>query len=297
MQIGATFPQAEIGTDPAVAGDYAQAVEGLGFDHLAILDHVVGGPGASPGDSVAHVGIMEEANHEAFVLCGYLAAVTKTLAFETRILVLPQRQTAVVAKQTAEVDLLSGGRMRLGVGLGWNEQEFAALGADFRARGRLVGEQIRLLRALWTQPVVTFEGKWHHVVNMGLNPLPVQRPIPLWMGGGSAGSQTERTFREPALRRIGQLADGWLVNGTWQVNAEAVERVHGYAREAGRQPGEVQLGPGLQLGRGNPDTWRESVEGWKALGAEHFTLNTLNGGFKTPAEHLARLELFRRECL
>jgi len=128
MRFGATFPQAEIGIDPLVARDCAQAVEGLGFDHMAILDHVVGGPGASPGDSVAHVGVMDDANHEVFVLCGYLAGLTKTLAFETRILVLPQRQTALVAKQAAEIDLLSSGRLRLGVGLGWNEKEFGALG-------------------------------------------------------------------------------------------------------------------------------------------------------------------------
>lgn len=199
MQIGAIFPQTEIGSDPAAVRDYAQAVEDLGYGHITAYDHVLGASTANRPDwrgSYTSAAMF----HEIFVLFGYLAALTRRVELVSGVLILPQRQTALVAKQAAEVDVLSGGRLRLGVGVGWNAVEFEALGEDFQTRGARIEEQIAVLRALWTQPVVDFHGRWHQIPAAGINPLPVQRPIPIWMGG----------YVDTVLRRIGRVADGWL---------------------------------------------------------------------------------------
>ncbi|HET9000994.1 MAG TPA: LLM class F420-dependent oxidoreductase [bacterium] len=180
MRVGVIFPQTEIGADPRVVADFARAAEETGYQYLVAYDHVLGVvPRAEGWIGYTH----RDMFHEPFVLFGYLAAITHRLELVSGILVLPQRQTAVVAKQAAEVDLLSGGRLRLGVGVGWNEAEFEAVGEDFRTRGARIEEQVAVLRALWTQDVVTFHGRWHRIVQAGINPLPVQRPIPIWMGG------------------------------------------------------------------------------------------------------------------
>src|SRR5215470_7812153 len=179
MQIGVTFPQTEIGADPVAIRDYAQAAEGAGYGHLAVFDHVLGAdPTNRPGWQKY---TSQHMFHEPFVLFGYLAALTK-LELVTDVIILPQRQTALVAKQAAEVDVLTGGRLRLGVGLGWNYVEYDALGEDFKTRGRRCDEQIAVLRALWRDPVVTFSGPYHTIDAAGLNPLPLQRPIPIWLG-------------------------------------------------------------------------------------------------------------------
>ena len=183
MQLGAVFPQTELGADPVVIRDYAQAVEGLGYHHLVAYEHVIG---AHP-DRLTHGWRMythQDQFHEPLVLFAYLAAVTQRLEFVTGILILPMRQTALVAKQAAELDVLSGGRLRLGVGIGRNRVEYEVMNASFHDRGRRSAEQVEVLRALWTQELVTFEGRWHTISNAGINPLPVQRPIPIWFGGG-----------------------------------------------------------------------------------------------------------------
>ena len=200
MQLGVIFPQVEMGVDPVAIRDYAQAVEQMGYTHLAVYDHVLGA-GTTTRPDWRGPYTSESLFHEPLVLFGYLAGCTRGLELVTEVIILPQRQTALVAKQAAEVDVLSGGRLRLGVGIGWNDVEYEVLGEDFHTRGRRVSEQIAVLRALWTQEVVTFEGKWHRITEAGINPLPVQRPIPIWMGGGRA---------ESALRRIARLADGWF---------------------------------------------------------------------------------------
>ena len=216
MQLGVTFPQTEIGVDPGAIRAYAQAAEGLGYDYLVAYDHVLGADvsvrpdwkprrhGRQPhlATALPPAYSHKHAFHEILVLFGYLAGVTKRLGLATGVLIVGQRQTALVAKQAAEVDVLSGGRLRLGIGAGWNDVEFEALGMDFHSRGRRNEEQIALLRALWTQEVVTFEGRWHKVTAAGINPLPVQRPIPIWVGGGA----------EPVLKRAGRLADGVSLN-------------------------------------------------------------------------------------
>src|SRR6266699_3728762 len=180
MQIGVVFPQTEIGADPIAIRDYAQAVQGLGYHHIMAYDHVIA-PGPTYPKDVAY---SQQMFHEPFVLFGYLAALTQ-LELVTAVLVLPQRQTALVAKQAAEVDILTGGKLRLGVGVGWNPVEYEALGMNFQARGRVVEEQIEVMRLLWSQEVVSYKGQYHTITEAGLNPLPIRRSIPIWIGGRS----------------------------------------------------------------------------------------------------------------
>lgn len=283
MRLGVLFPQTEIGTDPHVIRDFAQAVEAMGYDHLVAYEHVLGANTASrPGWKGPYT--HRDMFHEPFTLFAYLAGVTMRLELATGILVLPQRQTALVAKQAAEVDVLSGGRLRLGVGIGWNEVEYAALGADFHRRGALISEQIRVLRALWTQEAVTFHGRWHRIDDAGIYPLPVQRPIPLWMGGAA----------EPVLRRMGRLADGWFLSGRVPIadRAAQIERVRGYAKAAGRDPGEVGFEARISAA-GDPDGWRRSLEEWQQLGGTHLSVGTMGAGLATPDDHLKMIARVR----
>ena len=279
MRIGAVFPQTEFGNDPGAIRDYAQTVEGLGFRHFLVYDHVLSADTTNrPGWTGTYA--LQHPFHEVFVLLGFVAAVTTEVELVTGVLILPQRQTALVAKQAAEVDVLSGGRLRLGVGVGWNAVEYEGLGKEFGDRGARSEEQIALLRALWSAPAITFEGRWERVVEAGINPLPVQRPIPVWIGG----------YAEATLRRVGRIGDGWFPwrppDARWR---GAVERLRAYAVEAGRDPGAIGLEPQLNVGRGDPDEWHAFVEGWRALGATHLCLNTMGNGFTTPEEHLAAL--------
>lgn len=199
MHIGAVFPQSEIGADPIAIRDIAQAAEDLGFHHLLAFDHVIL-PARGDYDGYTGAATNEQPIHEPLVLSGYLAALTRRIELVTGVLVLPQRQTVLVAKQAAQVDILSGGRLRLGVGIGWIPAEFAALGADYSNRADRCEEQIALLRALWTESTATFRGLWHGIEGAGLNPLPVQRPIPIWIGGSA----------EATLKRVGRMGDGWF---------------------------------------------------------------------------------------
>ena len=217
--------------------------------------------------------------HELFVLFGYLAAVAPGLELVAGVLVLPQRQTALVAKQAAEVDLLTGGRLRLGVGLGWNYVEFEALGEDFRNRGRRSEEQIEVLRRLWTEPVVEFEGRWHRIPAAGLKPLPVQRPIPIWIGGSA----------EVAIRRAARLADGFFpqrpLEGGWPAT---MERFRAWAEEAGRDPASIGVEQRIDVSSGTPDDWRAAVEEWRALGATHVSVVAMRAGLDVDG-HVERI--------
>jgi len=279
VRVGVTFPQTEFGNDAGAIRDYAQTVEGLGYRHFLAYDHVLSADSsARPGWSGPYD--LDDPFHEVFVLLGYVAGLTTSLELVTGVLILPQRQTALVAKQAAEVDLLSGGRLRLGVGVGWNAVEYDGLGKAFDDRGARSEEQIALLRALWSSPSITFEGRWEQVVDAGIAPLPVQRPIPVWIGG----------YAEATLRRIGRIGDGWF---PWREPDEkmrgAVERLRGYAAAAGRDPASIGLEPQLNVGRGEPDEWRAFVEGWRDLGATHLCLSTMGNGFTSPGDHLAAL--------
>jgi probable F420-dependent oxidoreductase len=279
MKLGVVFPQTESGVDPIAIRDYAQAVEGMGYNHLVTYDHVLGASTTTRPDWTGPY-TSETLFHEPFVLFGYLAGLTKAIEMVTGILILPQRQTALVAKQAAEVDLLSSGRLRLGIGVGWNDVEYAGLNMDFGDRGVRSEEQIALLRALWAEPVITFKGRWHTIDNAGIKPLPPRRAIPVWIGG----------YSEATLRRVGSIGDGWFpwIPPNDETRAK-IERVHAYARAAGRDPAAIGLEPQLSVARVPEDGWEGYVRGWKALGATHLCINTMGAGYRTLDEHIAAL--------
>jgi probable F420-dependent oxidoreductase len=278
MRIGAVFPQTEIGDDPGEIRDWAQAVEGLGYRHALAFDHVLGaGVDTRPGWAGY---TSDTAFHEVFVLFGYLAAVTSTLELVTGVLVLPQRQTALVAKQAAEVDVLSGGRLRLGVGVGWNNVEYDALGESFTDRGARCEEQVELLRRLWAQPTVTFSGRWHTVENAGIKPRPVRGRIPVWFGGNA----------EALLRRVGQIGDGWMPQRPPDdVARDMLDRVRAYARDAGRDPAEIGFEPRLSLAQVPEGERADFAAGWRELGATHLCVATMGLGLETADDHIAAL--------
>jgi probable F420-dependent oxidoreductase len=279
MQIGAIFPQTEIGSDPAAVRDYAQAVEDLGYRHITAYDHVLGANTANrPNWRGPYTS--ESMFHEIFVLFGYLAALTRRVDLVAGVLILPQRQTALVAKQAAEVDVLSGGRLKLGVGVGWNAVEFEALGEDFHTRGPRIEEQIAVLRALWTEPVVDFHGRWHQIPAAGINPLPAQRPIPIWMGG----------YVDTVLRRIGRVADGWLPQRPPDEKArDAIEVLRAAAREVGRPEDAVGIQARLSIGQVPEVEWAGYADAWRALGATRLDVNTMGAGLATPQDHIQAL--------
>ena len=222
--------------------------------------------------------------HEPFVLFGYLAAVTESVELATGIIILPQRQTALVAKQAAAVDVLSGGRLRLGIGVGWNHVEFEALGENWRNRGRRSEEQIEVMRQLWTNELITFNGKWHTITDAGILPLPIQRPIPVWLGGRS-----DRT-----IRRIVDIGDGWILTGRPDDGAKAViDSLRAYAAEAGRDAASIGIEGWVSASIGGVDEWAKEAEGWKALGATHVSLNTMRAGLDSPDAHIDAIRRFK----
>jgi probable F420-dependent oxidoreductase len=300
MHLGAVFPQREVGTDVGAIRTFAQAVEEYGFKDIVIADHVLGNdpqyhthPNQAAYDH--HVVV-----HEPLVFLSFLAAITRSVGLSTGILVLPQRQTVLVAKQAAEIDVLSEGRLRLCFGIGWNEVEYEALGENFRTRGKRFDEQIRLLRSLWTTNPLDFHGAWHDVTHAGMNPAPVQCPIPIWLGastvrpdGGSysqASTQSPSPVGAPAetvLRRIGTLADGWTPSSLPTI--EVVERVHAYAREAGRG-GDLPLEGRIYTRGADEDNWAVQLRAWSDRGASRFLIDSRNGELQFPDGHLGVLQ-------
>ncbi|MDT5003152.1 MAG: hypothetical protein QOJ24_328 [Mycobacterium sp.] len=278
MRVGVTFPQTELGGDPGAVRAYGERVEELGFSHILVYDHVVG------ADPAVHEGWngpydVHTTFHEPFVMFGYLAGVTRALELVTGVIILPQRQTTLVAKQAAEVDLLSDGRFRLGIGVGWNAVEYEALGEDFGNRGKRSAEQIGLLRRLWTEQSVTFAGDFHTVTGAGIAPLPVQRPIPVWVGAASP----------PGYKRAGRLADGWFPMMTpGPALDEARTVVETAAAEAGRDPSTIGM-EGRVDWRGDGDAVADQLTQWEKSGATHVSVNTMGAGLKTVDEHLAVL--------
>jgi probable F420-dependent oxidoreductase len=290
MKVGVIFPQTECGTDVAAIADFVRAVEALGFDHLFVADHVLGAdPRFHAHPSLATYS-HEAVVHETLTLLAYLAALTRRLTLATGILILPQRQTALVAKQAAQIDVLSGGRLRLGIGVGWNAVEFEALNETFDNRGRRSAEQVEVLRLLWTRPVVDFRGEFHRVSHAGLNPMPIQRPIPIWFG---VGSREQPVPPEAALRRIARLADGWSPNFAPDAQGrELVDRVHRYARDAGRDPDRLPLEGRIRLAGQGPEGWARQVDAWTALGATSVIAEPRGAGLKFPDGHLDVLRRF-----
>jgi probable F420-dependent oxidoreductase len=272
----------DIGNDPGFLRDMAQSVEGAGFHGVLTNDHVIGGhpDRQRPGEKL-HT--FDVPSHEPFVFLAFLGAVTRQLELATSIVIAPQRQTVLLAKQAAELDLLTGGRLRLGLGIGRNWMEYEVLGEDFSNRGKRLEEQIAVLRALWTDELVTFHGEWHNIDRMGLNPMPTQQPIPIWMGA-FVGKLVEKV-----LERTGRLADGWMPQyPPGDDLIAAIERLRGYAQAAGRDPSAVGIECGVRVTHdGAPQRWVDDAKAYRALGATHLRISTMGGGFTTPAEHLA----------
>jgi probable F420-dependent oxidoreductase len=290
MQVGVVFPQTEIGSDPGGVREFAQAAEAAGYSHLLAFDHVLGANAASrPGYDRPYNST--SLFHEPFVLYGYLAGLTQKIGFTTGVIIMPQRQTALIAKQAAAVDVLSNGRLRLGIGVGWNEVEYEALGENFHDRGRRSEEQIEVMRALWTQDTVTFEGKWHKITDAGINPLPVQRPIPILIGG----------MADVVLRRLARIGDGWLPQFTGfgedgvTPNPEGrrlIETLRGYIREAGRDPADVAIEGRIKLGARAPEECVAEVAAWRELGATEITFSTMGSGLEGPDAHIDAIQRF-----
>jgi probable F420-dependent oxidoreductase len=279
MRIGVVFPQTELGGDAGAVRAYAQRAEELGFTHVLAYDHVAG------ADPAVHTGWdgpydVHTTFHEPMVLYGYLAAVT-SMELVTGIIILPQRQTVLAAKQAAEVDLLTSGKFRLGVGIGWNRVEYEALGQDFTTRGKRIVEQVELLRLLWTDETVTYHGTYEHVTGAGLAPRPVQRPIPIWFG-----AQTPAAYR-----RVGRIADGWFPQvppGPKLNEARAI--VDQAAIEAGRDPATIGMEGRTSWDAGGVDTLAATAAQWNDAGASHLSINTMRAGLTTVDDHLVALE-------
>jgi len=285
MKAGVVFPQTESGTDIGALRDYLVAVERTGCDYLLAFDHVLG---AKPPDPATWPGpyTYRHAFHEVLTFFAWVAALTERIELFTGILILPQRQATLVAKQAAEVDLLSGGRLRLGVGIGWNQVELEGMGMRFGNRGRRAEEQIHLLRALWTQELVDFDGQYHQLRQTGINPLPRQRPIPLWIGG----------YADVVLRRAARLADGMLPGSDLVAGRERIPRLRGYLAEAGRSAEDFGINVWLNAGELPVAQWPDFVGEWRALGATHIALDTMNAGCQSLADHLRLLERFLQVC-
>jgi probable F420-dependent oxidoreductase len=290
MKTGVVFPQTEIGADPAAVRDYVQAAEELRYSHLLVYDHVLGADTSHHADWQGSY-TSESMFHEPFVLFGYLAGITSTLEMVTAVLILSQRQTALVAKQAAEVDLLTGGRLRLGVGVGWNQVEYEALNQEFSNRGSRYAEQITLLREFWTKDVVGFDGRYHKVDYAGVNPPPVQRPIPIWMG---AGARANPVPNDRVLRRVARLADGWFPQMQPGDDAKAtVERLNQFAGEAGRDAGTIGMEARINVADGNPEFWQARAREWQEIGATHISVNTMRAGLDSPQDHINAIQQFK----
>jgi probable F420-dependent oxidoreductase len=263
MNLGIALPLVDIHGDPGTVREFAQTAEGMGYHHLGAPDHVLGVNAASRQGWDRNTS--KDFFHDPFVLFGFLSGVTRTIGFSTQVLILAQRQTALVAKQVASLDVLSGGRFRFGIGVGWNPVEFVGLNENFHNRGKRSEEQVEVMRALWAEPHVTFKGKWHTIDDAGINPLP-KRKVPLWFGGHA----------DVTLRRTAKWGDGWIMlahAGGKEAEGE-FDKLRRYVKEAGRDPREVGLEVWVSTAQGGPDDWRREFEYWKSVGVTHVTVNS-----------------------
>ena len=278
MQLSAWFPTRDIGGDPAKIRDWAQAAEALGYAHIEVPDHVFGATARGDWRPIYNE---QDPFHETFTTLAFIAAVTKTIGLTSGVLILPQRQTGVVAKQAAEVDLLSGGRLRLGVGVGWNHVEYQALGAEWHTRGARQAEQIEVMRRLWTEDLVTFKGRFHDLDSVNIMPLPVQRPIPVWFGGSS----------DAVVKRAAMIGDGWMpIMAPDAAAEEKLEVLRGHLRSFGRDPATFGLEGWLRMQEEKPDLWAAGAAGWKRLGAQIVMLYPM---YRIP-DFGAQIETLRR---
>ena len=286
MEFGILYPQTEYGSDPAAIRDFAQTAEELGFSHILTYEHVLGVDPSRPGWKGIYG--LDDAFHEPLSLFSFMAGVTEKISFLTSIVILPQRQAVLVAKQAATLDVLSGGRLRLGVGIGWNEPEYIALGEDFHNRGKRVEEQVELMRSLWTQPLVNYSGKWNTVEDSGMNPLPIQRPIPVWFGGHA----------EPVIRRAARMGDGWIPNYPTAEDAKPhFEYLEQHLEQGGRSITEFGIEIRVHYREGDPDRICGLIKDWEAGGATHIGLSTMNSRLDGPEAHLKAMRSFAESHL
>ena len=273
MKLGVILPQYEIGLDGGALRAFAQAVEDLGYQYLVAFDSLC----------------TENPWHEPLVFYAFLAGWTRKLELTTGVIVAPSRQTLLLAKQAAALDVLSGGRLRLSLGVGWNKPEFEAMNADFQARGSQIEEQMDVLRALWTQPTVTFQGKWHHLSAVHMPPLPLQRPIPIWLGG----------WAEAVLQRVGRLGDGWTPVFVDLRDPAKYEELHGkvarlrdYTSAAGRPEAAVGIDAqsGVRLLWGGEETWAALAAAWRSVGATHLSVDTMGAHLTSVDAHIEALK-------
>ena len=265
MQLGHLIPTTDIGADPQTMRDYAHGLDAAGLDFLEVPDHVLGANAASR-PNWAGGNTSDDLFHDPFVLIGYLSALPTKLSFSTGVLILAQRQAALVAKQAACLDVLCKGRFRLGVGVGWNEVEFTALNENFHNRGKRSEEQVQVMQALWKQPHVTFKGKYHTIDDAGINPRPASGRVPVWYGG----------HHEHTLPRIAKWGDGWMPNA-YPPNQEALDifaKLRRLTEEAGRDPKSVGIEVWTSCGSGTPADWAKEAKFWKDAGATHLCLTT-----------------------
>lgn len=293
MRIGAVLPTSEIGDDPAVLRDWVQTAEGVGFHHVLVYDHVLGAVHADREPPLMGPYTERDGFHEPFTLLSWMAAATETIELTTGILILPQRQTALVAKQAAQLDLLSGGRLRLGVGSGWNPVEYEALGVPWDDRGARMTEQVELMRALWRDDVVDYEGRFHRVDRAGLLPRS-GRAIPVWFGG----------FTTPALRRAARIGDGFLFGGPPTRMHGMRETLDALLEDAGRKAEPFGRDASIDFADG-PDAWQREIVDWREQGGSHLSLRAMDTGaeffglkrhgYDGPRAHIEALETFARE--
>ncbi len=292
MRLGVMMPLGDLGGSPQAMRDFALAAEEIGFTNLGLPDHVLGGNPANPAPSSEPRSLSFGLYHDPFVAFGYLSAVCRpTTEFSTQVLILAQRQAALVAKQAACLDVLCEGRFRLGVGVGWNPVEFTGLNENFHNRGRRSAEQVEVMQKLWAEEFVTFSGRWHRIEDAGINPLPVNRRIPVWFGG----------HVEQTLERIATLGDGWIMNA-YPPGAEIEAewgKIRVLAEKAGRDPAAIGLEVWISGGNGDERSWAAEARYWKTLGATHLTLtNTFNRRHhkriagRSMAEHLDVMRRF-----
>jgi probable F420-dependent oxidoreductase len=292
IKLGTALPFTDIGADPGTVAAFAQAAEALGYDHLTGTDHVLGVNVENRPDWDMSRNTSADVFHDPFVLFGFLSSVTQRIEFSVQVLILAQRQTALVAKQAASLDVLCGGRFRLGVGIGWNKEEFIALNENFHDRGKRSEEQIEVMKRLWAEPHVTFKGKWHEIPDAGINPLPLNRAMPLWFGG----------HVDATLRRTAKYGDGWimLAHPPGDAAVASFEKLRGYVAEEGRDPASVGIEIWTSAAEGGPEDWRAEARFWKDAGVTHITVNNARARAhhkriegRSFSDHLAGIERYR----